>query len=349
MTHSPPSPSEQVTFLRRLQRILDEGSFVATYKYALLHAIADLCVTKGDDSGAPLTLSTEEIAERFIDLYWRQAVPFPAGQETGVLSQNTGRQAAIVRRVREARASYPGSLDRYKDMSDEWPTLLRVVERNVCEMPLWKLQTVGQEQIEFLYENRGQGREVTLRPGVAYCFRAFYPMITDMLEGAWSHFVRRLNPDILGHRADLRTFLFGSDRSPLAVYRPLLEDLQEGRCLYCHDRLRGALAVDHFIPWRRYPTDLGHNFVLAHDRCNGQKGDRIAAEAHLRRWWERNTLHAERLGIRLRDQGLPHDREATRRVAAWAYGQLEEAGGQAWLMAAELEPLRGEWRAILGN
>ncbi len=110
MTHAPPSPEEQVAFLRRLQRLLDEGSFVATYKYALLHTIADLCVTEGDDSGAPLELSTRRIAERFVDLYWRQAVPFPAGERSGVLSQNAGLQAAVVRRVREAREAYGGSL-----------------------------------------------------------------------------------------------------------------------------------------------------------------------------------------------------------------------------------------------
>ena len=40
-----------------LQRILSEGNFVATYKYALLQALADLAVLKGDDSGAPLPLA----------------------------------------------------------------------------------------------------------------------------------------------------------------------------------------------------------------------------------------------------------------------------------------------------
>ena len=71
-------------------------------------------------------------------------------------------------------------------------------------MPLWKLQTVGSERLEFLYENRDTGKTVRLAPGVAYCFRAFYTMITDMVEGAWSQFVQRLNPDLLGQVVDLR-------------------------------------------------------------------------------------------------------------------------------------------------
>ncbi len=65
----PPTAEEQLEFLRSLQRLLDEGSFVASYKFALLHAIADLCVLKGDDTGAELELLTSEIAERFIRLY----------------------------------------------------------------------------------------------------------------------------------------------------------------------------------------------------------------------------------------------------------------------------------------
>ena len=35
---------DEVTFLRKLQRLLEEGDFVATYKFALLQALADLSV-----------------------------------------------------------------------------------------------------------------------------------------------------------------------------------------------------------------------------------------------------------------------------------------------------------------
>ena len=42
MNSPPPSPAEQVRFLHNLQRILAEDSFVASYKFALLHGLADL-------------------------------------------------------------------------------------------------------------------------------------------------------------------------------------------------------------------------------------------------------------------------------------------------------------------
>jgi hypothetical protein len=50
---SPPTPADQIKFLTNLQRLLAEGLFTATYKYALLAALADLCVEHGDDSGDP--------------------------------------------------------------------------------------------------------------------------------------------------------------------------------------------------------------------------------------------------------------------------------------------------------
>ena len=207
---APPTAEEQLAFLRSLQRLMQEGSFVASYKFALLHAIADLCLVKGDDSGAELELSTSEIAERFVRLYWRQAAPYPADDYARVLKQNTGRQAAVVREVAAHHSRYEGSLVDLERSDADWRRLRRKVERTVRVMPLWKLQTVGSEQLDFLYENVGAGGLVRLRPGVAYCLRAFYPMIIDMIEGAWLHFVQRCNPGLLGEVTDLRSFLFGA-------------------------------------------------------------------------------------------------------------------------------------------
>lgn len=52
-------------------------------------------------------------------------------------------------------------------------------------MPLWKLQTIGRECVDFLYENTGTGRTIELRPGVAFCFRKFHALVADLVRGAW--------------------------------------------------------------------------------------------------------------------------------------------------------------------
>jgi hypothetical protein len=51
-----PEPEDQVQFLFKVQRLLSEGSFVATDKYALLLSLADLAVERGDDASEDLSL-----------------------------------------------------------------------------------------------------------------------------------------------------------------------------------------------------------------------------------------------------------------------------------------------------
>lgn len=343
----PPTAEEQLAFLRSLQRLLDEGSFTSSYKFALLQAIADLCVIKGDDSGAELELLTSEIAEQFVRLYWPQAAPYPASDDEEILSQNTGRQAAVVREVAERRDLYQGSLADLERNRSHWAALRRKVERTVKEMPLWKLQTVGFKRLEFLYKNVDAGAVVQLKPGVAYSFRTFYPLVTDVIEGAWSHFVQRRNPQLLGQIVDLRSFLFGARRSSLVKHRPLLREVQRGRCFYCESELRSRGDVDHFIPWRRYALDLGHNFVLAHQGCNSSKSDLLAAEEHLERWIERNRTCRDVLNQGFDERGVLHDWPASRRIASWAYGQVHRSGGQVWVERGELRPLSDDWRRLL--
>ena len=164
---SQPSSEYQVTFLANLQRILSEGGFVSTYKHALLLAIADLCVEIGDNSGAALVVPVDALAEKVIAYYWRQALPYAADHGDGTtLSQNTGKQAEIIRHVVDARLAAGGSsLARAKAQRASWSSLVAKVARVVKKMPLWKLQRVGDDVLDFLYPNVEAGDVIELRPG----------------------------------------------------------------------------------------------------------------------------------------------------------------------------------------
>jgi 5-methylcytosine-specific restriction endonuclease McrA len=351
MTWPIPTPEEQVQFLRDIQRLLAEGSFVASYKFALLHALADLAVLKGEDSGAPLDLATKDIAAKFVELYWRQCRPFQPGPAASglVLQQNTGKQASIIAQIVEAQEACGASLFRLRQVaSNRWAQLVSEVDQVVRTMPLWKLQTVGEERLDFLYENLDRGSCIVLKPGVAYCLRAFYELLRDLIQGAWVRFVQKLNANRLGNLTDLGTFLFGQERASLEVYRPILLDVQRGVCLYCQKPLPKQSQIDHFIPWSRYTADLGHNFVLAHKKCNGAKSDYLAAEKHLAAWSERNRLHQEELDSRLREAALPSDRSASIQIAKWVYQQTEKANGQVWVAEKVLQHLSSAWSRCLG-
>jgi 5-methylcytosine-specific restriction endonuclease McrA len=346
MTWLIPTPEEQVQFLRNVQRLLAEGLFVASYKFALIHALADLAVVKGEDTGAPLDLTTKEIAAKFVELYWRQCRPFQVGGAASglILQQNTGKQAAIISQIVESQEQCGASLFRLKQVaSDRWSGLVREVDQIVRTMPLWKLQTVGEERLDFLYENLDLGNRITLKPGVAYCLRAFYELLRDLIQGAWVKFVQRLNANRLGSVTDLGTFLFGQERASLDVYRPILMDVQHGTCLYCQKKLAKQSQIDHFIPWSRYSADLGHNFVLAHDQCNNAKSDYLAAEKHLAAWVERNRQHQEELQSRFQEAALPCDLSATIQIAKWVYQQTEKANGQVWVIEKVLQHLSRAW------
>ena len=125
-----PTPDDQIRFLVDLQRLLDEGLFVASYKFALLLALADLAIEKGDDTGAALTLTTDEIAEKFIQYYWRQAVPYPAATTAGILQQNTGKQAAVVKLLQAARGKQGDSLAVVMKQPTTWRGLRREVSEH---------------------------------------------------------------------------------------------------------------------------------------------------------------------------------------------------------------------------
>ncbi len=77
-----PDEREQLQFLFKIQRLLGEGSFTASYKFALLNALADIAVEKGHETGEPHWISLEDIAEKFIQYYWPQSAPYPSSGGT---------------------------------------------------------------------------------------------------------------------------------------------------------------------------------------------------------------------------------------------------------------------------
>jgi 5-methylcytosine-specific restriction endonuclease McrA len=343
----PPDPSEQILFLTNIQRLLSEGLFTATYKYALLGALADLSVELGDDSGRALPLSTFAIAEKFVEYYWRHAIPYATANGQRVLRQNTGHPAKIVRLVEDVRRQHGDSLASLIRDAPAWKRLVRQVKSVVEGMPLKYLQNVGQDKLDFLYDRSYHGGMIELRPGATYCFRQFHPLIQDIVRSAWLRDVRSLNGDLLGETVDLREFLFGAEHNALAVVRPVLMHLQRSKCFYCSQAVQSNGGhIDHFIPWSKYPIDLGHNFVLADNRCNGKKRDRMPHIDHLVAWSERNRERGSEITAALKDR-LPCDLECTNRIAFWAYAQTETAQALTWLQGDELLPLSLEWRSHL--
>ena len=152
MTRPMDRGSGGVALAEQLLTVLADGAFTATYKYAVLLALVDLCVEQSTRTGgAPTTVTTRQLAEKVVELYWPQVRAY----DRLTLRQNSGKQAGIVTRILQFQNQLgePGkAVARARhDAPDEFGSLVRDIEWTLVHMPLPKLQRVGSEQVPFLY------------------------------------------------------------------------------------------------------------------------------------------------------------------------------------------------------
>ncbi|WP_111859015.1 HNH endonuclease [Acinetobacter sp. CFCC 10889] len=328
-----PTPQEQLKFLKQILQILQSGTFTSTYKFALLMSLVRLAIEQGEDTGCELVLDYLDIAEKFIDLYWKQSLPFQFNEyDPFVLQQSTGQQAAIINHIRLAQSQFK-TLAAVRRDSVFWLKLKKSVATTVKQMPVVYLQNINGQTFEFLYCLEDSKQNLVLLPKVMYCLRQFSEIIEELCQKRWIDYIRgnRKNLLVLDGLPDLNEFMFAPSRNQLGQVANVLIDLQQCQCFYCGKSLKNKkYAVDHFIPWSLYPADTGHNFVLADDVCNSQKSNYLASENFLEQWMIRNQLHNQTIQNEISQLGFLTDIERSHRVAGWAYEQAKENGYLMW-------------------
>ena len=328
-----PTAQEQLKFLKNIQLILQSGSFSSTYKFALLISLSRLSIEKGEDEGGTLILEYTDLAEKFIELYWKQAVPYTFHEDGQlILNQNNGKQAAIVNRIILLRQSY-SSLGLLRRDTSVWLKLLKEVAKTIKEMPVRYLQNINGQNFEFLYRLEYSNKQLTLLPQVMYCLRQFSEIIEELCQKRWIDYIRKnsTNAPILNKLPNLEQFMFEPSRNQLNAVANVLVDLQECKCFYCNKSMKkGSYAVDHFIPWSMYPSDTGHNFVLADSSCNSKKSNLLASDEFLHKWRERNEEQDLIIVDRISVLGFLTDKERSHKVGDWAYRQAKENGYVTW-------------------
>lgn len=333
MSVSIPTPQQQLKFLKQIQQILHSGNFSSTYKFALLMSLSRLAIEQGKDTGESLILDYLDIAEKFIDLYWKQTLPFHFNEnEPFQLKQNNGKQAGIVSLIYSAQQTHK-SLAMVRRNHTYWPQLKKKVADIVKKMPVTYLQNLKGQNVEFLYRLEDSQKQLVLLPNVMYCLRQFSEIIEELCQKKWIDFVRlnKGNLLVLDGLPDLATFMFEPSRNQLRQVGEFLVDLQACRCFYCQKPIKqNKWAVDHFIPWTMYPADTGHNFVLADEKCNLAKSDFLASKEFLLKWQERNKNFDYLITEQVSKLGFLTDIERSHSVANWAYGQAEENGYIFW-------------------
>lgn len=341
----------------RLIQLLDRGGFTATYKYAVLVALMDLCMEQTTAKGVPPdVLTTRQLADKVIEIYWPHSAPYSA--EVGVLRQNSSRrrtqdgkrdtQAEIIRhiqRFREHSCANPAaslSLVRARRAAgdDAYERLARIIEWKLIQMPLPRLQIIGCEEDRFLYDHnftrdtpksevdhyqRGEpsnfDNRLLLRPQVSAALIALNGVLRPLVFRSWAIMVASMNGI---QESPLEDFLFGARRISLDPVRPGLLDVQAGRCFYCGKGLSAACHLDHFVPWSRHADNSIDNLVAAHEGCNGSKSDYLAAAGHVERWRERSRVHATDLAAIAHDETWESHPARTVSVARAVYRALPD-------------------------
>ena len=330
-------PEFQLAFLNKIQRLFAEGDFSASYKYALLIAIADIAVESGRDDDQPLTIPHRRLGEKFIELYWQQSAPFRGDV---VLIQNNGTQAAVISQIAQFRSKHQAYTFATARLLIGYKQLLQSVISTVVAYPVKHIQNLGGKQgklEQFLFHMDTDS--IILLPGVAYCLRRFQPLIQQLTRSHWIDHIKRNKKNIalLGQDNDLETFLFESSRQSLVIVQTGLRKISN-KCFYCGKSVIEA-EVDHFIPHSLYPRDLAHNFVLADPACNRSKSDTLAAKAHLHRWLEFAQSNADNLSQIGYDAGIMADEGSMDSVARWGYTNAVAGGAQGWIKSAQYEPI----------
>ena len=305
-----------VGFAEKVLELLDEGRYTATYKYAVLLALIDLCLECTKSSGAPPeALTTRQIADRIVEIYWPHTLPFASRAEPSILRQNAGGQAEIVAAIMRFRSRHAPdpSVPRWQSRlaaPTAYERLVKTVEWKLIEMPLPRLQMMGQALDPFIYdihwdlriqrrdvesylagETAGFDNRVLLKPHVGEYLLQLNGLLRPLIQRRWAAMVAQLNQL---EDARLEVFLFGADRVQTAKIRAGLWEIQRRRCFYCDERVADPTKgqVDHFVPWSRYPDDSLDNLVVADVGCNGFKSNSLAAAHHVARWGLRFVSNA---------------------------------------------------------
>ncbi len=332
------TPEFQLAFLNKIQRLFAEGDFSASYKYALLIAIADIAVESGRDDDQPLVIPHRSLGAKFVDLYWQQSAPF---KNDALLIQNNGTQAAVISHIAHFRGQSNATTANAARSATDFKSLLTRVTRIVVDKPVFHIQNLGGTRDQFLFESGADS--ITLLPGVAYCLRRFQPLVQQLARSHWIDHIKRnkQNASLLGQDTDLESFLFETSRQSLAIVQTGLRKISN-RCFYC-GRSVSEVDVDHFIPHSLYPRDLVHNFVLADPGCNRSKSDTLAAKQHLSKWLDFAQTNADNLAQIGHEAGIVADERSMHSVARWGYGNAVASGAQGWIRSAQYEPIEGDY------
>jgi hypothetical protein len=223
------------------------------------------------------------LAERFVDYYWPLTLRFRVRQAT-----DPTRDPVIMRFIRQEAAELtlsPHALvgEYRKKYSKRYDTLLK----SCCDLGgcfdevIPRFHNVHRGHVRAPLYDAGENG-LRLKTGVAEFLRNYSRTLQLLAIGGWVRFTEQFTtaPRLYEKIAGL------SPERKQQRYRKFLAEQQQ-QCFYC-EAAGVPLDVEHLIRWSFVLEDRIWNLVLACQKCNSAKGDRIPTAIYLSRLRERN-------------------------------------------------------------
>ena len=158
-------------------------------------AITNLSIESAINDNSECSMSYEELAEQFFQLYWTQTLPFSHQDDDSVLKQsNVGKQAKVVTNILKLQQETKNTSIRIARTRDikKWQSTIKEVAQTIKNNPAKYLQS-AQDKVsrEFLYVYNPKANAIVLMPGIAYCFTRFSRIIHKLCQQYWTEFVRK--------------------------------------------------------------------------------------------------------------------------------------------------------------
>jgi hypothetical protein len=251
----------------------------STYKYALIKALIENLYQIDED----FKVTYDQLAYTFTKVYWNLII------HHNLINQNSGKTARVVSIIKEEqnKHSIPSEMifDKIPDSLQ-----LKLVSKIKATMKINVFGALYGDTRGQFYAFDHKTELLRFNPAVHAFMLNYQRLITNLTNYHMAAMIEQLNnvPSI--------NYLLGkvesiAKRSSLRPFEDILLSHFSAQCFYCNKALTGQKRethVDHFIPWSFVQSDHIWNLVLACNKCNSSKSDKLPERSYLEEIIERN-------------------------------------------------------------
>lgn len=345
----------------RIESVLSRDRKVATYKLALVRALAEIALTEYRSvrwlSETRVAVPLSRIAERWLFYYWplfahAQFIPQVQGETT-----ESSRPVAFRRALTTLADSYRkmgGMTGFHRAFSSEDPgsreksvkDVLRTIEDTILTGPV--AHAGGRASPVFSSSRDGRERFVIVPADIWTELTLLGRWVTDAVKLRWAEKTRELADGKLNTAAVLDLLLEtpGPERDTSVARRLFMPKQGEMVCVWSGKPIRESrLAVDHLMPYSLWGNNDLWNLLPTDRDVNAQKSDKLPTTDQLVRsrsrlqdcWYLLHERHAVRF-----DREMRRVTGSRNPSSSWAEGLFEFVLEAVELTAAQTAAERWE-------